>query len=186
MVQNWKQSIEATYKNDTLIGKRKIWYETQWREEDKPKLLENYENGKLQGKVTEYYQSGTVKRETTYQNGQIVGEQITFYEKSGKIRASVPYQNNQKHGLATQFYEDGTKKAENNFIANRREGSSKRWYKNGQLEWEGNFTNDTENGVFKAYKPNGVLRTTVTYKNGQQIGGDQTSEKIDTKTDETE
>lgn len=49
--------------------------------------------GKIHGIEKQYYQSGQLKLETKYTNGEIDGELKSFHE-NGQLAAVVTYQNN--------------------------------------------------------------------------------------------
>lgn len=50
--------------------------------------VENYKSGVLNGKVTEYYISGTIKSKGVYKNGQKIGDLVEFDEDGNKINVA--------------------------------------------------------------------------------------------------
>ncbi len=130
-------------------------------------FTENYPNGKLRsewraricadgrylldGKETDFYESGAKQHEVTYANGRKIGVE-NFWSPSGdKIWTWVRHSNNT--GVWTQFWPNGRKKIEStwntkpeardlprNFFGLVANGPVKQWNEDGSLKFSGNFS----------------------------------------------
>jgi|JI9StandDraft_1071089.scaffolds.fasta_scaffold46394_2 antitoxin component YwqK of YwqJK toxin-antitoxin module len=88
------------YKDGKLDGKRSVFY-------PKGKIAEeiNFKNGLKEGPYKSYTQSGVVIEETNYKNGEYDGPAI-YRESSGKIASEGNYVKGKKRGI-WKFYQDG-------------------------------------------------------------------------------
>ncbi|VWC75630.1 lipoprotein [Burkholderia aenigmatica] len=66
------------------------------------------DEGKLDGKLTEWFKNGTLAHQVTYANGQKNGVEEIFFQDSGKIRERTEWSNGQLDGTSTAY--DGTGK----------------------------------------------------------------------------
>lgn len=132
------------------------------------KFSENYPNGKLRskwsaricpngrylldGKQTDYYDTGAKQHEVTYKNGRKTGTETFWSEKGDKIWT---WERHLKSNTATwtQFWPNGKKKSESNwntfpqardlkrnFFGLVAEGPAKQWSEDGKLKFSGNFS----------------------------------------------
>ncbi|MBK9255985.1 MAG: toxin-antitoxin system YwqK family antitoxin [Saprospiraceae bacterium] len=126
---NGNLAEETIYKNGTITGERKIYYES-----GKLEILENYDqNGMLQGLYQTFYEDGTLKSEKTYQNNVLTGIAKGFHP-NGKLKEEVQIENNMENG------------------------PFKEYHPNGQLQWQGTYLNgDNEFGLLEEYDSTGVL-----------------------------
>lgn len=93
------------------------------------------------GKLTCYYPTGELMRESNFYNDEIEGFDKSYYP-NGKIRESVCYHNGE------------------------REGPYELYYENGQKHKQGQYHCDLENGEWKIYNKDGSLKETLFYFNG--------------------
>ena len=130
-------------------------------------FTENYPNGKtlsewrvricpdgrylLDGKETDFYESGAKQHEVTYENGRKTGVE-NFWSPSGdKIWTWVRHSNNT--GVWTQFWPNGHKKIQStwntkpeardfnrSFFGLVADGPVKQWNEDGSLKFSGNFS----------------------------------------------
>jgi len=106
----------------------------------------------LDGKETDFYESGAKQHEATYQNGRKIGAE-NFWSPSGdKIWNWERHSNNT--GVWTQFWSNGRKKIEStwntkpeardlkrSFFGLVADGPVKQWNEDGSLKFSGNFSN---------------------------------------------
>ena len=100
-------------------------------------------NGKLEGKVTEYYRDGNVKYQWNYKNG--IKEGICKKYEDGHLKFTWFYTNGQR-GITTKEY-----------------------YKSGQLKYKWKYQNDKLHGVSKQFYKDGKLKATLQYRHGRLI-----------------
>ena len=63
-------------------------------------------NGKIEGLVKFYYESGALESEANYKNGKQEGLEKWYYE-SGALKLEVNYKNDKEEGLEKVYYESG-------------------------------------------------------------------------------
>lgn len=111
--------------------------EGEWKyyHKDSPQLMsvENYKNGKLNGKVVVFYPEGKISSETHYVNGVKEGV-FKQYSKSGVVLEEIPYKNNQFNGLVT--YRD----------------------MKGQITAQGMYEKGLKKGIWKFYEDGKLIR----------------------------
>lgn len=106
-------------------------------------LIENYSDGKLDGKKTTYYPNGKITEELEYSKGKKNGTNI-YYSPEGVMIKKLEYKEDNLHGPAS--YYDG----------------------HGSLIIEGAYKDDKKNGLWKYYKDGKlVLEETFPKKNGE-------------------
>ena len=133
------------------------------------KFLENYPNGKirsqwsaricpngrylLDGKQTDFYESGAKQHQVTFKNGRKTGTEI-FWSLDGKKLAAWSYDLKNNRAVWTQYWPNRKKKSESqwntfpeardlkrNFFGLVADGSAKLWNEDGSLKFSGKFVN---------------------------------------------
>lgn len=100
---------EAFYLNDTLDGRRVLYYE-----QGDTQQVEHYQSGLYVGPYREYYPSGQLRQEGQYENNQMAGSWKQYYE-NGQLKEIVHFENNQENGAFVEYYENGALKAEGQY-----------------------------------------------------------------------
>ena len=132
------------------------------------KFSENYPNGKLRskwsaricadgrylldGKQTDFYDTGAKQHEVTYNNGRMTGKE-TFWSAEGSVVWMWKHDLKNHRATWTQFWPNGKKKSESNwntfpeardlkrnFFGLVAEGPAKQWNEDGSLKFSGNFS----------------------------------------------
>lgn len=117
--------------------------------------------GIVSGAFRSYYESGVLKEEIHYLNGESLDERVEYYENGNKkysIRKDT-IKNQLEH---LWYYEDGkNKKLEHKKIdENISFGEYKEWYVNGQLAKEGTYISDIKRlGQWLEYHKDGSKKT---------------------------
>ncbi len=124
-------------------GKQKDSVWRYYSANDSLRLLEHYKNGKLNGRVESFFDSGKVAEFYTYKDGV-------------------------KNGLWRQLYETGKTRAEANFTDGLREGATNFFYPNGRFEIKGRYKQDQRHGKWEFFDPRGKLHNTIMYEMGKQ------------------
>ncbi|MBZ4043938.1 toxin-antitoxin system YwqK family antitoxin [Flavobacterium hibisci] len=117
-------------------------YEGEWKYYHKASkvimTLENYKNGKLEGKRTVYYPNEKVAEEMTYKNGLKEGVYKKFGQ-NGIILEQTTYANDQYNGDAVFYDLDGVVASEGKFLNGKKAGIWK-FYVKGKLTKEINMS----------------------------------------------
>lgn len=139
------------------------------------KFSENYPNGKLRskwsaricpngrylldGKETDYYESGAKQREVTYANGRKTGRE-RFWTADGKLLWGWQHDLKNNRSVWTQYWPNGKKKLQSTwntkpeardkqilFFGLMADGPVKHWSEDGSLTFSGNFVNGMLKGT---------------------------------------
>ncbi|MBK7243873.1 MAG: hypothetical protein IPH98_08435 [Saprospiraceae bacterium] len=155
----------------------------EWRDwDDQGKLIRvnNFDNDELHGKQIEFYETGQVKIEEFYINGQR-DSTLTEYHSNGQIFKQVRYRKGEfiEKNPNIEYHPNGKKRGKGNLEEGRKIGTWTYYYENGQKESEGKYgiyTYEREHGdlyfyhkqgMWKYYYPNGTLKAYGTYDNIQ-------------------
>ncbi len=101
---------EAFYKNDTLHGERKLFFQN-----GKVETLETYSKGLFDGAYKVYYEQGALQLEGLYANNIAIGKWTKYYE-SGQVMEIVAFSKNVENGPFEEYYENGKLKAKGNYL----------------------------------------------------------------------
>lgn len=100
---NGNQNVEGTYKKSERIGKWKFY-----SSDGVLSSVENYnDEGKLDGKITNYIGDGIVENVTRYEDNQQSGYFEDYYN-NGKLYEQGNYCEDQRCGLWIRYYRNGT------------------------------------------------------------------------------
>ena len=101
---------------------------------------------------TEYWPSGKVKWERSYEDGKLDGVSKE-YDEAGTLREEEKYTNGKKNGIYLRYYSDGTLRVEGNYKDGLKDGAETT-----HLRWENK-------------------KTVTTYQNGKAINTRRYDEK---------
>jgi hypothetical protein len=121
-------SVQESYKNGKLHGKRQVWSEN-----GQPLRQEFYLNGKLEGECKEWYPNGQLQVQQFHLNGRFEGE-CKIWHENGQLLERAFY----RHGIHDGKYQDWDT---NGRIIDQC------FYQNGRLEGESKIWN--EKGITK-------------------------------------
>jgi len=101
-------SFKETYKNDVLHGKRITYYVPELVHDKTVEVMReaNYENGRLNGPVVEYFPGGVKKLEGEYKEGKFDGI-AKRYHPNGKLMILERWKNRRKHGWWVSYDSSG-------------------------------------------------------------------------------
>lgn len=99
-------------------------------------------NGKIEGKMTDYYPSGKLKGERFFVKDLQHGKTTIYYE-SGALKEVQYYDQGKKTGGDTIYYEDGTLKFVTEYKNDIKHGYLRKWDEAGGLIYEAKFAMDT-------------------------------------------
>jgi antitoxin component YwqK of YwqJK toxin-antitoxin module len=158
--QNGGTKTILEYKDGLPNGEIKSWYSKDIKQ------AEGFvEKGQRTGTWKLYYESGKLKKQSTYQNKVENGDEI-FWSETGKIQKKGGYANGKLNGKYEWFYDNGQKKQEGYFIDGKEDGTWSDWHENGKPKMVGHFTNFEKNGSWTWWDEKGNITTTKTYQNG--------------------
>lgn len=93
---------ESTYINDTLVGKRTIYFTN-----GKIEVEEIYtDKGVLDGPYKLYYPTGELQLEKIYSNNVVNGN-LKVYYPSGQLKEDVTMVDNEENGPFVEYYQNG-------------------------------------------------------------------------------
>lgn len=158
---------------------------------------DNISTAKFASNVKEYYQSGELKQDITFDaQGLRQGKNISYY-RSGNIESDVNYTNDKLNGEATYYHENGQFEGKLLFnngkdvTANAKiynsdgklrttysrdslgqyQGAVVSYYSNGKIQSKANYVNGKPTGTANTYYSNGKLESTAQYNaKGQKHG----------------
>jgi antitoxin component YwqK of YwqJK toxin-antitoxin module len=99
-------------------------------------------NGKIEGKMVDYYPSGQLMGERLFENDKQIGKTTLYYE-GGEVKEVQYYENGLKNGGDTVFYEDGKPKFAVTLKDEKKNGYLRKWDEDGSLIYEAKFEMDT-------------------------------------------
>jgi len=99
-------------------------------------------NGKIEGKMTDYYPSGALKGEKYFEDNKQTGKTTVYYE-NGKLKEVQYYLNGLKSGGDTIFYESGKMQYVSEFKEEKKNGYLRKWDEDGNIVYEAKFAMDT-------------------------------------------
>lgn len=139
--ESGKLQQEATYKNDTLDGVRKMWYGSGQLQKES-----FYEMGQLKGASKTFYEDGDPQEVSTYTIIKVNGRPRSVmdgvqknYSPGGKPQKEVNYKEGKKEGVEAEWYASGTKKRETTFKGDHKMGPYSYWNEGGNLMAKGAY-----------------------------------------------
>lgn len=122
------------------------------------------------GRRTTYHPNGEIAMIENYENGQLEGERL-FYFLNGSKEIQENYKVGTLHGAYRDYYQTGELKSEGTFVDGAMTSVFKGFYKNGKVKEEVTFAENEENGPFIEYYENGKMHWKGTYLNGNNEFG---------------
>ncbi len=107
-------------------------------------------NGKRNGLWLELYESGNLKAEGYYENGNKIGVWTWYYESVDDIR---------NKSIEGKFDREG-----------HETGAWTFWFPNGKVAEKGSFVNGRRSGLWVEYWENGKVKAEGYYQEGREIG----------------
>ena len=126
-------------------------------------------DGVLDGKATEWYESGNKKNEVHFDNGIPVGVLLGWHE-NGNPSYKVTLLDGQAEGITTEFYPSGEKKSVSHYSNGKKNGTETGYYKSRKPLWNANWTNNKLHGDYIKYYPGGNKKSIYKYVHGQSEG----------------
>jgi antitoxin component YwqK of YwqJK toxin-antitoxin module len=96
-------------------------------------LVENYQNGILEGVKKKYYPGSKIKEVIHYKKGLMDGE-FLYYNQEGKVLEKLNYTEGKKNGECSYFYSDGKMLKTENWILGAKNGEFKTFFIQGHIQ----------------------------------------------------
>lgn len=112
------------------------------------------DEGKIHGFKREFYENGSVKSETEYENGESNGKYVQYYE-NGQLFEEGTYKNGYWNGAYKQYHQNGQLKILNHYDNGKRDGDFERYNENGILISKFSYSNHKCDGDFEMFYPDG-------------------------------
>ncbi|HDT14831.1 MAG TPA: toxin-antitoxin system YwqK family antitoxin [Firmicutes bacterium] len=117
----------------------------------------------------EYYEDGSIKKETPIIGGKKEGA-VKAYYKDGSIYGIWPYKQGKLEGQARVFFEGGSIKEEWEYKNGNLHGTSVVYHENGKVKKEQPYENDKLHGIYRVYNEKGIMIRENLYKEGEMHG----------------
>ncbi|MCL2485245.1 MAG: toxin-antitoxin system YwqK family antitoxin [Endomicrobia bacterium] len=131
--------------------------------------VRNYKAGHLYGPAKEYYPNGKIKEEATYRDELLFGA-LRKYSETGVILTSYEYYDGKLCGIAKDFYSNGKIKTETEYLNGKKEGRQREYSSNGILITENNYSADKLEGQSRRFYEGGNIQSVMNYSNGNIDG----------------
>lgn len=100
-----------------------------------------------------------------YENGVLEGASFNFYDDGSW--SEIHFKNGEPHGKYIIYFGNGKKEKEYNNTVGELNGIQYEWYENGQLKLQEYYKNGILEGESLKYLENGLLKRKKNYKNGK-------------------
>jgi uncharacterized protein len=161
--EDGKLKSEGKYKDGRRISSWKFYYQNGRTEEEG--TFNN--SGKEEGSWTWWYDNGEKRKEAAFTNGKEDGLMVE-YDETGHILQKGEYVNGEEQGK--WIYQMGDYKEEGSYVNGLRDGLWKSYYGDGTLQFEGRFVEDNPDGRHTYYRENGMKKDEGYYVMGKKEG----------------
>ncbi|MDO6429392.1 hypothetical protein Q4E93_02250 [Flavitalea sp. BT771] len=153
----------VTYKDGIPDGEIVGWYAKDLKQ------VEGFvDKGQRTGIWKLYFESGKIKKQTSYSHNVEDGEE-TFWFENGNIEKKGTYSEGKLHGKYTWYYENGQKKQEGFFTDGSQDSTWREWYETGKQKMTGQFTQFEKNGDWTFWDEQGNITSKKKYQHGLVI-----------------
>ena len=144
----------------------------EYFDDEKTQLEErrDYKDGKIDGQYEVYNKNGQLKKNVTYNEGEVEEEVTYTYHENGQLEYKRTYKEGELDGPLESYYENGQLSGKGTYKNGDRVGTREDYYENGQLESKGTYKDGEEDGQWEYYDENGQLESKGTYKDGKEDG----------------
>jgi antitoxin component YwqK of YwqJK toxin-antitoxin module len=152
-----------TYKDGIPDGEVVSWYAKDLKQ------VEGFlDKGEKVGVWKLYFESGKIKKQTTYSHNVEDGEE-TFWFENGNIEKKGTYSEGKLSGKYVWYYDNGQKKQEGFFTAGNEDSTWSEWFENGKQKMIGHLTNLERNGDWTYWDEQGNITAKKNYQHGLVI-----------------
>ncbi|WPN56863.1 toxin-antitoxin system YwqK family antitoxin [Pseudomonas sp. P9_31] len=115
----------------------------------------HYLNDELDGWETTYHDNGKKSESYNWHSGQRVDGEYLEYDENGAVIGRVSYRNDVLDGPIFGYYPDGTIEHRGQFVDGKKVGPSLSYYPDGTLQSSGDYVDNKPLGWHIQYHPNG-------------------------------
>jgi len=160
----------GSIKDGKLDGKLTEWYRSGQKG-----LERNYKNGNLDGMSTRWFDQeiwldGQIKSEEFYIEGNLVGETKYLYHENGQKGLEKNYKDGKLDGKWTNWYENGLREGEEYYKDGKKDAKWSYWYENGQIKSDRNYNDSKKDGKWSYWYENGQMKSQEYFKDGKKDG----------------
>ncbi|MDB5253323.1 MAG: phophatidylinositol-4-phosphate 5-kinase [Flaviaesturariibacter sp.] len=130
------------------------------------------ENGNVHGTRTFYYASGNVQEVNDYVDGKLQGKCIGYYN-DGTKQYEISYEDGEKNGPAAYYHPNGKLKSAGFYLEDEQNGDWTTYYLNGAIEERYTYRNGDYAGYYEYYHGNGKIDYELVYTGGWLTGLNQ-------------
>lgn len=148
--------------------------------------IENYQNGLLHGKKTEYWKDSKVRKEANYKAGVLDGVFKTYNSK-GLLLEDLNYKDGKKDGDFKYYWSDGKLLKTEKWTMGVKDGEFKTFYIQQFPQTIENYKKGKKDGFWQEFYPDQKIKRQTTYKKDEIIDDkefDKFGNLIGGKTDE--
>jgi antitoxin component YwqK of YwqJK toxin-antitoxin module len=133
-------------------------------------LFETSSVSPYSGQLEVYFSEGSLNRIASFKDGYLDGPWRGFHEESGELKGQGLYQNGQLHGQFSWFDEAGRLKGEGFYIDGKLTGKFVGYDARAEIVRKEMFVDGIKQGEYTLYHDNGVKKEQGTYENGEKTG----------------
>ncbi|WP_299213655.1 hypothetical protein [uncultured Dokdonia sp.] len=153
---------KRTYTNGEMNGVRQHFYEA---DESLIKYEYLMKNDDYDGFFKEYYSTGVLAKETTFENGTKQGAE-KVYHLNGKLASEATFKDGEYEGPYKTYYPSGKLKSTGTYAEGLIIGNWKTYHTNEALSEEVIYENGKLEGPYLSYNREGTLLSNFLYRNG--------------------
>lgn len=156
---------EAPHRNGVRIGRHWIHYPS-----GRPKYIAEFDDeGNLLSPICEYAENGQQIAQYFIKDDAYEGTYKTWYD-SGQLKSESVYENGQLTGASMEFYENGQPEKSYSYVEGKLEGKGEHWYEDGSLKFSANFAEGIYDGEVSEWHPNHERKSKGFYQKGEPHG----------------
>lgn len=119
------------------------------------------------GQYKEYYDNGQVKQDMNLVNGKIDGK-VTLWYRTGTVKETRMFKTGLRDGLWVSFNEQEKKTGEASYRDDQKDGPWKIWDENGVLRYEMYYRKGQKSGLWIMYDESGNKTSEKRYSDDKQ------------------
>jgi antitoxin component YwqK of YwqJK toxin-antitoxin module len=120
------------------------------------------------GKVTEYYSTGEIKKEFHFTDNKACGESVTYYS-SGEVWERNNFDHGMRHGTCKLYQRDGRLSLEAQYRSGELHGLCQSYSRNGNLQKVAEYVNGKLHGPYERYDSFGFPIEKLLFNRGKQV-----------------
>jgi len=127
----------------------------------------SYKDNKLHGITREYYPSGELKVESSYEEGQLLNEK--YYRLDGQIEYNLIIKDGVRYETLRKFHPSGKLFRKRHLVNGKQSGLEKEYYPTGKIKAERTYKNGKKQGMAKGYYDNGQVQGAWEFDKGVPV-----------------